>query len=188
VMLDTLPLSMQVPQGWQITRHGTAGSIVWLEGPTPHSDARIDLKQREPLSTSEYELYLRGTEREQREEPAAQVRIRDAGPMKVVERISMLKPVTAPLVDAQGLHQLDEHGEFVVQTTTPMRWRLNVFVPREQEVEHYELNFVVITREQYEVDRPLLESMLGTLRYIGPGTAPATQPAPAAPSPDAGPS
>jgi hypothetical protein len=55
-----------------------------------------------------------------------------------------------------------------------MRWWLYLLVPFESHAEQYELSFMFMTREQFDVDRPFLEKMLSTLVYIGPRPAVAT--------------
>lgn len=175
IVLDTLPVRMQVPPHWRITRHGTAGKIVWLEGPTPHGDARIDLKYRDAIPPAQYDAYLRESRRDREKEPNTEIEMRSAGPMQIVSRRSFLPPVTAPVVDAQGMPKLDAKGDVLMQTAVPMRWWLNMFVPFGDRVEQYDLSFVLITRDQFEADKAILEQMLSTLQYIGP--APATAPA-----------
>ncbi len=179
IVLDTLPISMLVPPQWKLTRH--SGSVVWLEGPTPHSDARIALKSQPSIPLDQFRMYLKGSRRDQEEEKNATINIRQVGPMHIVERRTFLNPVSAPVVDAQGIAQLDQRGDVVMVTSTPMRWWINLFIPFEEHVEQYDLSFVVIAKEQFDVDGPFLEKMLQTLRYIGPRPATAPSDAPAEP-------
>lgn len=180
LVLDTLPLRMQVPESWKITRH--SGSVVWLEGPTPNSDARIALKHRETIPHAQYESFLRGTRRDQEQEKNTIIDIRTTGTMTIVDRRSFLNPSSSPEVDAQGIPKLDDKGQIVMQTTIPMRWWLHCFVPFEDRVDQFELSFVAITKGEYDQDREFLEKILATLEYIGPQpttqptTAPATSP------------
>jgi hypothetical protein len=182
LMLDVLPLVMQVPPSWKITRHGSGGSNVWLEGPTPYGDAQIDLTPRPAVARREYDMFLTGIRR-RIESPSGREKIqqREVGPMHIVDYREELSVAPMPVVDEAGLPKLDEKGDVVMQTTVPMRWRQSIYVPRKDHAEHYELRFVVLTKDQYEVDRAFLEQIFASLRYVGAAdepaaTAPATQP------------
>lgn len=173
IVLDTLPISMLVPPQWRITRH--SANVVWVEGPTPHSEARIALKSQPSIPHDQFQMYLKGSRRDQEEEKNTTIKIRQAGPMHIVERRTFLQPMRAPVVDSQGIAKLDERGDVVMLTTVPLRWWVHLFVPFEQHVEQYDLSFVDIAKDQFEVDQAFLEKMLSTLQYIGP--QPTTAPA-----------
>jgi|SRR5688572_14621037 len=189
ITLDVLPLVMQVPPSWKITRHDTSGgSIVWLEGPTPAGEARIQLKLQVAMTPRQWDQLVMGTQREiQRADDAnTKLEMRKLGGADVIERRTAGSPISAPVVDATGMPTLDAKGDVVMHTMIPMRWRVSVYVPREGQVDHYELNFIDLEKPQYEADRQFLEDVLKTLRYTGggPGTdpttaaaAPATEPA-----------
>ena len=180
--LDVLPLVMEVPASWKITRHGTGGSNVWLEGPAPYGEIQIDLTPRPAISRREYDMFLKGIQR-RIDTPSARETIqqRQIGPMHIVDYREELAAAPMPVVDETGLPKLDDRGEIVMQTAVPMRWRQSIYVPRKDHAEHYELRFVVLTKDQYEVDRAFLEQIFASLRYVGAAveptaTAPATQP------------
>jgi hypothetical protein len=170
--LDTLPLRIQVPASWKITQHGEVGA--WLEGPTPHGDAHIALKLRPTIEMDQFRAYLKGIEKE-KADPKAMTTHRIVGPMHVVDRRSFLQASVSPVLDTQGLPVLDDKGEVRMQTIVPMRWWINLAVPfDDKRVDQYELNFIMFTKDQHELDRAFLEKILGTLDYIG--QVPPTQP------------
>lgn len=176
LILDSLPLRMQVPPQWKITRHGSTGSVVWVEGPSPHSEARISLKEREAMPPQQFEAYLSGIRRAEAEGKDTFI-FRTTGPIQIIERRSLMSPVTVPLTDIDGLPILDDKGEVTMHTSTPLRWWISCFVPREDRVEHYELTLVDLTQEQFAQDQKFLEDMVSTITYTGPAPAtPSTQP------------
>jgi hypothetical protein len=159
---------MQVPPEWRIAREG-GGLIVMLQGPTPHSEASIQLKERDAIPTSEFENLMAGIRREQASGSGeGSVSIRSQGPVQFVERQSFMRPMNLPVTDPTGVQLVDEKGEPRMQRTTPMRWRVNVFVPRAETYDYFELNFINLSKEQYEIDRQFLQHMLATLQYVGP--------------------
>jgi hypothetical protein len=187
VTLDILPLILQVPASWKITRHGSGGANVWLEGPTPYGEAQIDLTQRPTVARREYDMFVKGIRR-RIDTPSGRETIqqRQLGPMHIIDYREELPAAPMPVVDETGLPKLDASGEIVMETAVPMRWRQSIYVPRADHAEHYELRFVVLTKDQYEADRAFLEQIFASLRYVGaaePGAAaPATEPAAPAPT------
>ena len=188
--LDVLPLTLQVPPHWKITRRSTSNlPLVWLEGPAPAGDVQIALKVQEPMIPQKFEQLLLGTRREieRASEPNTQLTIRQLGAATLIERRSIGIPFEARALDPMGIPIRDPSGVELTRTVTPMRWRVSVYVPAEGRVDHHELNFIDLEKPQYDMDRKFLEDILATLRFAGEGggatTSPSTQPAqPAAPS------
>ncbi len=177
--LDVLPLVLDVPPQWKITRQGSTGTIVWLEGPSPGGEAHVALKVQEPLLPQKFDQLLAGTKREieRPAEPGATTDMRRLGHAHVIERRSVGRSFTGSALDAKG--------EVIQRTIVPMLWRVNVYMPSPERVENYELKFIDLEKEQYEIDRSFLEGIIKSLRLVGDGggtdgttTAPAgTQPA-----------
>jgi hypothetical protein len=192
--LDVLPLTLQVPPHWKLTRRSASnGPLVWLEGPAPAGDVQIGLKFQEPMLPQKFELLLQGTRREieRASEPNTQLTMRQLGPATVIERRSMGIPFEARALDALGMPIRDPSGVELTRTVTPMRWRVSVYVPGEGRVDQYELNFIDLEKPQYDMDRKFLEDVLATLRFAGqsagtptptptPTPNPSTQPNPPA--------
>lgn len=175
--LDVLPLVLQVPTSWKITAHGSG--IVWLEGPTPAGEVRIHLKHQQGMTQRMWDQLVMGTQREieRAADPNTTLTMRELGPATVIERRTVGQPISAPVVDATGVPTLDAKGDVVMHTMLPMRWRVSVFVPREGQIDHYELNFIDLEKPQYDADRAFLEDVLQSLRYTGPVPAPTSGPA-----------
>jgi len=169
--LDILPLRMKVPTQWKITRPGSSGRLVVLEGPTPGGLAQINLKHQDPPTPKAFEQLLMGARRDN--EPDTEIEVRQLGSAHVIERIGVGRPMNMPVVGPDGLPELDDKGEIQVQSMVPMRWRINVYVPMADHVENYELNFLDLSEQQYGVDKDFLRGILSTLEYAGPSTAPA---------------
>jgi len=179
--LDVLPLTLQVPPQWKITRRSTSSlPLVWLEGPAPAGDVQIALKVQEPMIPPKFEQLLLGTRREieRASEPNTQLTIRQLGPATIIERRTVGIPFEARALDPTGMPLRDPSGVELTRTVTPMRWRISVYAPGEGLMNHYELNFIDLEKPQYDADRKFLEDILSTLRFAGEGAAtqPATQP------------
>jgi len=93
---------------------------------------------------------------------------RKIGEVEVFERQAIGQPGPLTVQDADGR----EHTE----TATPFNWTLQMFVPQGDEYALYEMNFVVLTAEQYQQDKQLLQPILDSLQY-DVAAAPATTPA-----------
>jgi hypothetical protein len=162
--LPGMPLAVQVPAGWKIE---VEGSLTFLEGPTPTGNAMIQLAQRESRSPDQVESLLRGIKREKDQHPDTIKRadLREVGDVKIVEQLSISKPITTPKLDAHGDAQLDEHGNIRTLTSTAAEWKLTVLVPYEKMFSEYELNFIDLTGEQYNVDKDFLQRIVSSLSY-----------------------
>jgi hypothetical protein len=182
IRLETVPLTLDVPQSWKIEHLGT---IALLQGPTPFDSARIQFARRDPVNQSTLDVLYNVAKKDQAAaDPQAQmsVDLREAHGMKVMERRSIGRKVTIPITDASGIQKLDEHGKPMEQITTPMKWRMNLFVPvagSTDQFVQYELNFIDLNVDQYQADKSFLEKILYSVEPEGAGaaaTAPATAP------------
>jgi len=176
IKLDILPLTLDVPTGWKIVR---MGALVLLEGYTPVDQARIQLAVRDRLSQSLVDALHSAAKKEAAAaDPSAQMTVesRELPGMKVLERRSIGRPISIPVTDAQGLQKLDAQGQPISHSTTPMRWRLNFFVPAGKDFDQYEFNFIDLSVDQYKADRSFLERIVYSAMLEGapPATAPAS--------------
>jgi hypothetical protein len=172
IVLPGMPLSVQAPQSWKID---VEGPLTFLQGPTPTDDAMIQLAQRETRSSDQVENLLAGAKHDQEMHPdtVKLVDMREMGDTKVLEQLSISRPITTPKVDAHGDGILDEHGNLQTVTTTTARWKFSVLVPYQNEFSDYELNFIDLSGEQYAADKDFLEKIMSSLRTDG-SVAPAS--------------
>ena len=101
--------------------------------------------------------------------------VHEVGEMKVMERqVVHPKPATVPLDPSAPPSPHDE------PMGTPMQWTLTYFIPRGEYVDSYEINFFLLTREQYEKDKDFLRKIVESIRYdrSAQSTPPAPTPAP----------
>jgi hypothetical protein len=174
MVLPGMPLSLEVPQSWKIENEGP---LMFLQGPTPADNSMIQLAQRESLRPDQIENLLNGVnhDRDQHPQSVKRAEMHDFGTMRVLEQLSVGQPVTSPKVDSRGEGILDEHGTLMTVTITPMHWKLTIFVPAEKLFSQYELNFIDLSQEQYNVDKDFLEKIVHSLKYQTTG-APSTAP------------
>jgi hypothetical protein len=153
--LGPLPLTAEVPLGWEITR---LGEVVLFGGPMPSGEVQIQLASRSPMSQAQLELLLEGAQQEREQDAAVvHVELREQHGMRVLEKRSVAE-LSPPMGDAGG----EAAGAAGVNV---MNWRVNVLVPMAQQMfENHELNFVALELEQFEADRELLERMVRSIR------------------------
>jgi hypothetical protein len=171
VSLGELPLTVQAPKGWGLkTLSGT--SHVLLEGPTPSGDASIQLNVRPTTSAARLELIVNGAKKELERFPNS---------VKMVE----LRPITgAQVLEQQRIGEMPRalpDDDPSIKLSRPMNWTITVFVPRGANHDTYELNFIGLTADQYETDKPLLRGIIDSIAVQTAAEArPASAPAAAA--------
>ena len=186
VSLGELPLTVQAPKGWGLeTLSGT--SHVLLQGPTPSGEASIQLKVRPSTSAAKLEMIVNGAKKELERFPQS---------VTMVE----LRPITGGQVLELGVRERDHGGAQVleqqrigempralpdddpsIKLSRPMNWTITVFVPRGADHDTYELNFIGLTADQYQTDKPLLRGIIDSITVQTAAEArPASAPAAAA--------
>jgi hypothetical protein len=174
--LSPIPFSVGVPMSWKI---GTPkdGTVTILEGPTPSGDAQIQINLHPPLTKDKLDIILHGAKKEATEEPKkVQIDVRQLSPnITVLERRQIGMP--GPLLVGPPRQEKEI-------TATNYKWTITMFVPREdKQFDQDELNFVALTREQYDQDKELLDGIVKSLQF-DPSAIPAL---PAASQPAAAP-
>ena len=174
--LGPLPLTMRVPTSWKISV--TSGATL-LQGYTPGAtEVAIQLSSRPTLKKDELDAMIRGARKEQAEEPDSILKV-DLRPfgngMQIYERQGVGEPREYQLMDSTGkVHTSMEQ---------PFRWTVSVLAPHGDAFQVYELNFVGLTKSQYDKDKDFLQGLLDTLSHGSGGGATTS---PAAPLPGAG--
>jgi hypothetical protein len=181
LLLPNMPLALRVPESWKTE---PAGPLIVLTGPTPADQVTIQLAVRDPLPADRLTAYIERLKKEG-DQPAKPPELRQVGKMQVLERLSVSKPITIARKDARNEPVVDDKGNPVTDTFTPMTWRVSVFVPESQAVfSRYELNCINFIQEQYAADHGLIEEVFNSLVYDEAGTAtqaPAADPSAAKP-------
>lgn len=177
IRLDTLPLTLSVPIGWKIE---PLSNLVLLEGFTPAGQVRIQLSTRDHVQQSVVDALYSGARREADsadKASQASVDMREHKGMTMIERRSIGRPINIPVTDHQGIPKLDDRGQPIALSTTPMRWRINLFAPSIDGFDQYELNFIDLSVDQYNADREFLEKIIYSVELIGqvPATAPGSR-------------
>ena len=177
--LIPLPLTMEVPPGWgnfdgfgdPQVRAATAG-LNLIQGITPSGDVQIQLTARSAMKQEELDRIVTFGKKEQKEKPnqILKMELRDLGTVKVLERQSVGEP--------RPLSTFDEKGQEHTTTESSFNWTISVLVPNAGALQVYELNFIGLTKNQYDKDKDFLNGILNTLTYgAASTTAPATAPA-----------
>jgi hypothetical protein len=182
--LMPLPLTMELPPGWgkfedvnDALLNVAAAGINLLQGRTPNGEVQIQLTAKPALKQETLDQLMAGGKKEMAEKPdeIVKLELRDLGNVKIMERQKVGKPAPLATFDANG----NEH----ITTESPFNWTISVLVPSEGAFQVYELNFIGLTKSQYDKDATFLTGVINTLAYgATPTTAPAST-APAAPGP-----
>jgi hypothetical protein len=171
--LPGLPLAVQVPQSWTITQ---AERLSLLEGPTPADTATIQFAQRDPLRGDDLQSFIDRLKKEGDQQSGALklVEFRDAGNgMQILERRWSERPMQIPKQDARGMPITDASGNPQTISSTPLRWSLMIFVRVDDLYQRFEFNAIGLTAEQYPADKPVLDRVFNSVKYVGATTAPA---------------
>jgi hypothetical protein len=178
--LHPLPLTMELPPGW----HPMKELANVLQGYTPTGDIQIQLVGRASMKKEALERTVLGAKKEMATNPTEilKVDLRSLGNVKVLERQKVGKP--APL------EIRDKNNQVHTSIETPFTWTLDVLVPFEDAYQVFELNFLDLTKRQFDQDKDFLNGVLSTLAYAGEASSTnptaasssaATQPATSAP-------
>ncbi len=157
IPLLVLPLSVEVPESWKVT---TLGSAHMLEGPTSQTDMRILLNQRPRMTASQIDLLLQGARREMTEKAGVvkMVELRSLRNVKILERQALGSRPAATDID----------GTPLADTSPVLNWTITVFAPQDQDsFKCYELNFLVLTQQQYNADETLLRRIIDSIQLDG---------------------
>ena len=98
--------------------------------------------------------------------------LRPLGNNQVLERQSVGRPAPLTVYDSNNQPHTSEESIF--------NWTISVLVPNEGAFQVYELNFLLLTKSQYDKDKDFLDSVVQTLRYAtdtSPSAPPSAQPA-----------
>jgi hypothetical protein len=136
-----------------------------LEGPTPAGTAQIQMSRHISPIAQHAERLIEGAQKEIAAQPGPYNRceLRKLGDVQVLEYRKLGKPSGAPAIDSTGKQ--------VAPAGTPLQWKVTAFVPGGgKEVSLCEISFVDLSREQYDLDRELLDKIFSSLKY-DPGAA-----------------
>ncbi len=170
--LTPIPFTARVPTTWKIDNLG-GGNLTVLEGPTPSGEAQLQVTTRSQATAEDIDIIKRASKKEMATTQnmtgrhTIEAKFRTIGGLQVFERRVVGTP--APLIVT------DEDNQEHTVTATPYTWTLTLFVPQGANFNRYEINFIGLTREQYEQDKPVLESIINSLTY-DPTALPSTQP------------
>jgi hypothetical protein len=182
-LLTPLPLRMQIPKSWGRPRVITSTTENILEGATPAGDISISKKVRPSITKTDFDRLIAGAKKEMQQNPDT-IKKADLRPLpnssdgKLFERQSVGQPGPYTTYDAQNIPH--------TSTQSIYKWTLMAFVPHADAYQVYELNFIGLTKEQFEKDQEFLNSIINTLSYatVGDSAPPTATPAsaPAAPA------
>jgi hypothetical protein len=174
--LGPLPMTMRVPVSWKVD---VTGGASLLRGFSPSGEIAIQLTSRPSIKKESFDALVKSDKKEQAEKPQSilKVEVRPMRDMVIYERQAVGDPQPYTVYDKN----LKEH------TTTEQlfKWTISVLAPTGDAYQRYELNFVGLTKSQYDQDKDFLQGILKTLTFgnsdVGSGgtaTAPSALSAP----------
>jgi hypothetical protein len=156
VGLRVIPFTIEAPKGWQLKSHG---GVLVLEGPTPAGTAQIQIGKYLPPIAQHAERLIDGAKKEVASAPGPHnmVDVRKIGDVQVLEYRLVGQTRASPAIDGAG--------KKIADTSTPMQWKLSAFVTSGKETEICQVSMLDLTREQYEIDKELLQRIIASLKY-----------------------
>jgi len=171
--LGPLPMTMRVPASWEVK---VAGGATLLSGFTPNGEVAIQLTSRPSLKKASFDSLVKSDKKEQAEKPQSilKVEVRPMGDMLIYERQAVGDPAPYTVFDKNMKERTTTEQMF--------KWTISVLAPSSDAYQRYELNFVGLTKSQYDQDKQFLQGILDTLSAGGAGggtatTSPAATPA-----------
>ena len=166
--LIPLPLTMEMPPGWgkleDLGDLKISAGLNLIQGYTPHGEVQIQLSSRPAMKMDALDRLVEAGKKEQASKPQQIVRfdLRQAGNVKILERQVVGEPRPFTVYDANNQPHTTTEANFT--------WTIQVLVPNEGAYQVYELNFMGLTKNQYDQDKDFLEGILKTLQYAGDST------------------
>lgn len=148
--LSPLPLVATVPQSWQVKTE--LADMTFLKGHAPNGEVAIVLADRAQYSETALQEMLNAAKREAAANPKEwlKVDVREANGLKILETQRLPRVTPDPTVE--------------LPPGTPFEWTIRYFQKKEEQYALYELNFFVLTHEQYEKDREFLTKIIESVR------------------------
>lgn len=170
-----VPVSLELPEGWEVKTFGDASQFVFLEGPAPRDDVKIQLAQRPTVTAERLQFIQEGAVVEKAENPHIRLdEFRKLGNVTVRERQVAGTPTSVPSMNDNGLP--------VTDTSPAFRWTITLFIPRDEtDFRSFELNFIGLTVNQFQADESFLRRMIDSMKYDE--TVPVSTPTPAPSNP-----
>jgi len=153
-----LPITVQVPESWQIT---SVEHIVFLEGPLPKPtsvrEATIELQRQGKLTADSFTAFVKDMQTANEQSPE----LVQISPLKTIgkmitfgQRIMPAPPATMPADQAAS-------------ALPPLyRWSTWVFVPSSDGgYDRYGLQFVDLDIDSYNANKDFLESIISSIAY-----------------------
>lgn len=168
-VLAPLPLTMELPPGWVRDPEAPAPNL--LDAPLPSgAEVQLQLRPRPSMKQDELDRLMVAAKKEMAEKPQEIVKLdlRPMGSVRVLERQRVGPPGPLTTYDANNVPHTSTESNF--------NWTLSVLAPFEGAFQVYELNFIGLTKSQYEKDRDFLLSVLATLQYAADGGVSTSQP------------
>jgi hypothetical protein len=155
VALKAIPFSVSVPRGWELKSQG--GMV--LQGPTPSGFAQLQIARHLAPIEKHAETLIAATKREAASNPGPYTlaEVRDINGMRALEARSAGQTQQRPAIDAKG--------KTIAPTTTPLQWKTSVFMPEGRDTVVCEIQFIDLSREQYDLDKDVLTKIMSSLEY-----------------------
>jgi hypothetical protein len=164
--LMPLPLTMELPPGWGPMQKARLPNVI--QGYTPGGEVQIQLSARPSMKKEELDRMIAGAKKEMAANPQeiAKVDVRKLGDVQIMERQRIGKPAPFKVFDANNVPHESIESNFT--------WTIDVIVPHDGAFQIHELNFIGLTKSQFDKDKEFLEGVVSTLAYASEAAAAAT--------------
>ena len=164
--LMPLPLTMELPPGWGPMQKARLPNVI--QGYTPSGEVQIQLSARPSMKPVELNAMINGARKEMAANPQefVKVDVRKLGDVQIMERQRVGKPAPFKVFDANNVPHESMESNFT--------WTIDVIVPHDGAFQLHELNFIGLTKSQYDKDKEFLNGVMATLQYASDAAAAAT--------------
>jgi hypothetical protein len=164
--LMPLPVTMELPPGWGPMQKARLPNVI--QGYTPSGDVQIQLSARPSMKDAELKAMINSAKKEMAARPQQIIKVdlRQAGEAQILERQRVGEPAKFKVFDSNNVPHESIESNFT--------WTIDVIVPHDGAYQMHELNFIGLTKSQYEKDKEFLNSVISTLAYASEAAAAAT--------------
>lgn len=159
VPVSLLPLTMSIPESWEIVP-ATNGGLLAVEGYSPSGFVQVRMSSRNTIPADTFDGFVKSARAsaEQNGPRLKKFEVKTGDPVSLIER--QIAGEQRELMPAA-----DDQGNLVEREATPLRWSVLVFLKNGDKLEAYEMQFDAMSLEHYQQDEAFLRRIVDSLEF-----------------------